>query len=69
MLSLLFGAGCNLNSDPVPVGSSAGPVGSYQDLEGDNVPGAFVVDSNVVWGLTYRMIENFLEAAYPQSRA
>ena len=29
---------------------------------------AFVVDSNVVWGLTYRMIENFLEAAYPQSR-
>ncbi|MCH2103527.1 MAG: hypothetical protein MK297_05870 [Planctomycetes bacterium] len=45
-LSLLLGAGCNLNSDPVPVGSSAGPVGSYQDLEGVNFPGAFVVDSN-----------------------
>ncbi len=46
MLSLLFGAGCNLNSDPVPVGSSAGPVGSYQDPGGENTPGAFVVDSN-----------------------
>lgn len=27
---------------------------------------AFIVDANVVWGLTYRMIENFIEAAYSE---
>ena len=28
---------------------------------------AFVIDSNVVWGLTYRMIESFLAAAYSET--
>lgn len=45
-ISLLLGAGCNLNTDPVQVGSTAGPEGSYQDLAEVEAPGAFLVDSN-----------------------
>ena len=46
LLFLMFGAGCNLGTDPVKIGSSAGPAGSYQDPSGENVPNAFFVDAN-----------------------
>jgi len=46
VISLILGAGCNLNTDPVQVGSSAGPEGSYQDPGDAETPGPFIVDSN-----------------------
>jgi hypothetical protein len=45
-IALLFGTGCNLGTDPIQIGSTAGDPGSYQELAEVEAPGAFVVDEN-----------------------
>lgn len=37
--------------------------GTVKSIHGE--PPAYIIDNQVIWGLTYRVIEDFLKTVYP----